>query len=95
MAKLSKKRKAVEAKLDKTKIYSLKEASSVVKTINYLPVLQVRRDTAKAVILRDFRNIDFAVVADNSFPIPANQYRNFVARNLWFLNDFIVSRAYS
>ncbi len=34
MAKLSKKRKAVEAKLDKTKIYSLKEASSVVKTIN-------------------------------------------------------------
>ena len=34
LAKLSKKRKAVEAKLDKTKIYSLKEASSVVKTIN-------------------------------------------------------------
>lgn len=34
MAKLSKKRKAVEAKLDKTKIYSLKEASTVVKTIN-------------------------------------------------------------
>ena len=34
MAKLSKKRKAVEAKIDKTKIYSLKEASNLVKTIN-------------------------------------------------------------
>jgi large subunit ribosomal protein L1 len=34
MAKLSKKRKAVEAKIDKSKIYSLKDASSLVKTIN-------------------------------------------------------------
>lgn len=34
MAKLSKKRKAAEAKIDKTKIYSLKEASNLVKTIN-------------------------------------------------------------
>lgn len=34
MARLSKKRKAAEAKIDKTKIYSIKEASSLVKTIN-------------------------------------------------------------
>ena len=34
MAKLSKKRKAAEAKIDKTKVYSLKDASSLVKTIN-------------------------------------------------------------
>ncbi|HRH60488.1 MAG TPA: 50S ribosomal protein L1, partial [Chitinophagaceae bacterium] len=34
MATLSKKRKAAEAKIDKTKIYSIKEASSLVKTIN-------------------------------------------------------------
>lgn len=34
MAKLSKNRKAAEAKIDKTKIYSLKEASNLVKSIN-------------------------------------------------------------
>jgi large subunit ribosomal protein L1 len=34
MAKISKKRKAAEAKLDKNKVYSLKDASSLVKTIN-------------------------------------------------------------
>jgi large subunit ribosomal protein L1 len=34
MAKISKKRKAAEAKLDKSKVYSLKDASSLVKTIN-------------------------------------------------------------
>jgi large subunit ribosomal protein L1 len=34
MAKLSKKRKAAEAKIDKNKIYTLKDASSLVKTIN-------------------------------------------------------------
>lgn len=34
MASLSKKRKAVEAKLDKNKVYSLAEASQVVKDIN-------------------------------------------------------------
>ena len=34
MAKLSKKRKLAEAKIDKTKHYSLKEASSLVKDIN-------------------------------------------------------------
>ncbi len=34
MAKLSKKRKAAEAKIDKTKVYTLKDASSLVKTIN-------------------------------------------------------------
>jgi large subunit ribosomal protein L1 len=34
MAKVSKKRKVAEAKLDKTKVYSLKEASALVKDIN-------------------------------------------------------------
>lgn len=34
MAKLSKKRKLAEAKVDKTKLYSLKDASSLVKQIN-------------------------------------------------------------
>ena len=34
MAKLSKNRKAAEAKIDKTKVYTLKDASSLVKTIN-------------------------------------------------------------
>jgi len=34
MAKLSKKRKAAEAKIDKTKAYTLKEASSLVKDVN-------------------------------------------------------------
>jgi len=34
MAKISKKRKAAEAKLDKNKVYSLKDASSLVKNIN-------------------------------------------------------------
>lgn len=34
MAKLSKKRKAAEAKLDKNKFYSIKEASALVKDIN-------------------------------------------------------------
>ncbi len=34
MAKLSKKRKVAEAKIDKTKVYSLKEASSLVKNVN-------------------------------------------------------------
>lgn len=34
MAKLSKKRKAAEAKIDKSKVYTLKDASSLVKTIN-------------------------------------------------------------
>lgn len=34
MAKLSKKRKAAEAKIDKTKVYTLKDASALVKNIN-------------------------------------------------------------
>ena len=34
MGRIPKKRKAVEAKIDKNKVYSLKEASSIVKTIN-------------------------------------------------------------
>jgi large subunit ribosomal protein L1 len=34
MASLTKKRKAAEAKIDKTKIYTLKEASTIVKDIN-------------------------------------------------------------
>lgn len=34
MAKLSKKRKAAEAKIEKAKVYTLKEASSLVKTVN-------------------------------------------------------------
>ena len=34
MARISKKRKASEAKVDKTKVYTLKDASSLVKTIN-------------------------------------------------------------
>lgn len=34
MAKLSKKRKAAEAKIDKNKVYSLKDASALVKDIN-------------------------------------------------------------
>lgn len=34
MAKLSKKRKVAEAKIDKTKVYSIKEASTLVKDIN-------------------------------------------------------------
>lgn len=34
MAKLSKKRKAAEAKIDKTKVYTLKDASSLVKQVN-------------------------------------------------------------
>lgn len=34
MAKISKKRKVAEAKIDKTKVYSLKEASALVKDIN-------------------------------------------------------------
>src|SRR6478609_3562044 len=34
MAKLSKKRKAAEAKIDKNKVYSLKDASTLVKDIN-------------------------------------------------------------
>jgi len=34
MAKLSKKRKVAEAKVDKTKVYSLKDASALVKDIN-------------------------------------------------------------
>ena len=34
MAQIPKKRKAVEAKIDKTKVYSLKEASTLVKTVN-------------------------------------------------------------
>jgi len=34
MAKLSKKRKAAEAKIDKSKVYSLKEASTLVKDVN-------------------------------------------------------------
>src|SRR6266536_4438875 len=34
MTKLSKKRKVAEAKIDKTKVYSLKEASSLVKNVN-------------------------------------------------------------
>src|SRR5258706_9344432 len=34
MARLSKKRKVAEAKIDKTKVYTLKEASSLVKIIN-------------------------------------------------------------
>jgi len=34
MGRISKKRKAVEAKVDKNKVYSLKEASALVKTVN-------------------------------------------------------------
>lgn len=34
MARIPKKRKAAEAKIDKTKVYSLKDASSIVKTVN-------------------------------------------------------------
>src|ERR1044072_8518313 len=34
MGRIPKKRKAVDAKVDKNKVYSLKEASSLVKTIN-------------------------------------------------------------
>src|SRR3954452_1032547 len=34
MSKLSKKRKAAEAKIDKTKVYSLKDASTLVKDVN-------------------------------------------------------------
>jgi large subunit ribosomal protein L1 len=34
MARIPKKRKAVDAKVDKNKVYSLKEASSIVKTVN-------------------------------------------------------------
>jgi large subunit ribosomal protein L1 len=34
MGRIPKKRKAVDAKVDKNKVYSLKEASSIVKTIN-------------------------------------------------------------
>lgn len=34
MARISKKRKASEAKIDKTKVYTLKDASTLVKTIN-------------------------------------------------------------
>jgi len=34
MGRISKKRKAAETKVDKNKVYSLKEASSIVKTIN-------------------------------------------------------------
>src|SRR4030095_5204402 len=34
MAKLSKKRKVAEAKIDKTKVYSLKDASTLVKDVN-------------------------------------------------------------
>jgi large subunit ribosomal protein L1 len=34
MARVPKKRKAVDAKVDKNKLYSLKEASSIVKTVN-------------------------------------------------------------
>jgi len=34
MSKISKKRKVAEAKIDKTKVYSLKEASALVKDIN-------------------------------------------------------------
>lgn len=34
MAKISKKRKVAEAKIDKTKVYSIKEASTLVKDIN-------------------------------------------------------------
>src|SRR6476646_10180394 len=34
MAKLSKKRKAAEAKIDKTKVYTLKDASALVKQVN-------------------------------------------------------------
>jgi large subunit ribosomal protein L1 len=34
MARISKKRKAAEAKIDKTKVYSLKDASTMVKNIN-------------------------------------------------------------
>jgi len=34
MAKLSKKRKAAEAKIDKSKVYSLREASALVKDVN-------------------------------------------------------------
>src|ERR1044071_9864813 len=34
MGRIPKKRKAVEAKVDKSKVYSLKEASSIVKTVN-------------------------------------------------------------
>src|SRR5688500_16535902 len=34
MARISKKRKASEAKVDKTKVYTLKDASTLVKTIN-------------------------------------------------------------
>ena len=34
MAKLSKKRKAAEAKIDKSKVYTLKEASTLVKDVN-------------------------------------------------------------
>lgn len=34
MGQIPKKRKAVEAKIDKNKVYSLKEASSLVKTVN-------------------------------------------------------------
>jgi large subunit ribosomal protein L1 len=34
MGRIPKKRKAVDAKVDKNKVYSLKEASSVVKTVN-------------------------------------------------------------
>jgi large subunit ribosomal protein L1 len=34
MARVPKKRKAVDAKVDKNKVYSLKEASSIVKTVN-------------------------------------------------------------
>lgn len=34
MGKISKKRKAADSKVDKNKVYSLKEASSIVKTVN-------------------------------------------------------------
>jgi len=34
MAKLPKKRKLAEAKIDKSKLYSLKEASTIVKDVN-------------------------------------------------------------
>ena len=34
MGRISKKRKAAETKVDKNKVYSLKEASSIVKTVN-------------------------------------------------------------
>lgn len=51
----------------------------IVESVNDLLIIQMRRNTAEAIVLRNFGDIDLSVIADNRFTIPAHQNRDLVS----------------